>query len=332
MVTVFRFGAACLAMLIAFQSAHAANWADAMFDELSKDFGTVPRGPALQHNFRIKNNTGQVAVISAVRVSCGCVTATALTNVLQPGETTSVVARMDTTRFAGVKNVTIFVTFSRPGLEEVRLWVQANGRDDFVVSPDSLAFGVVKRGTVPDRTVNVTFYGNNFSQITEAKTDSNYLQASIREVARQPSQVDYQIIAKVRPDTPAGRWYSDVWLTTNNPSIPKIRVPLTIEIESALTVSPDAVVIGPLKPNEEGERKVIVRGTKPFKILKADGGDAGLTVKANSEEAKTIHVLTVKAKAGTNIGESVRKLKILTDLDEAEKEVDLQVTTQVAAP
>jgi len=330
MVTAIRFGAALVAIFLAAQAAHAANWADAMFDELSKDFGTVPRGPTLQHSFRIKNNSGQVVVISAVRVSCGCTSATVLSNVLQPGETTSVVARMDTTRFVGVKNVTIFVTFARPAFEEVRLWVQANGRDDFLVAPDSLAFGVVKRGSGPDRTVNVTFYGNNFTQITDAKTDSNFIQAGVKEVGRQLSQVDYQITARVRPDTPAGRWYSDVWLTTNNPAIPKIRVPLTIEIESALTVSPDAVVIGPLKPDEEGERKVILRGTKPFKIVKADGTDGALAIKASSDEAKTIHVLTVKARAGDKIGETVKKLKIITDLDEAEKEVELQVTTQVA--
>lgn len=330
MATVMRFGAALVALLVATECVRAANWADAMFDELSKDFGTVPRGPQLQHSFRIKNNTGQVVTIAAVRVSCGCVSATALTNILQPGETTSILAKVDTTRFAGVKNVTIFVTFSRPTLEETRLWVQFNGRDDLVVTPDSLAFGVVKKGVGPDKAVNITFYGNNFTQITEVKTDSNYIQASVKEGPRQFTQVDYTLTAKIRPDTPAGRWYSDVWLTTNNPAIPKIRVPMTLEIESALTASPESVVIGPLKPNEESERKVILRGTKPFRIVKVDSGDGSIQVKSSSEEARTIHVVTVRAKAGDKPGDILHKVKIFTDLDEAEKEVDLQVTTQVA--
>ena len=329
MATVMRFGVALLAMFVATEYVRAANWADGMFEDLSKDFGTVPRGPTLQHSFRIKNNTGQVVNISAVRVSCGCVSATALTSILQPGESTAIVARMDTTRFVGVKNVTVFVTFSRPTLEEVRLWVQANGRDDLVVTPDSLTFGVVKRGVGPEQSVNITFYGNNFSQITDVKTDSNYLQASVKEIARQVSQVNYSLIAKVRPDTPAGRWYSDVWLTTNNPAIPKIRVPLTIEVESALTASPSTLVIGPLKPNEVSERKVILRGTKPFKIVKTEGGESAIIVNSSSEEARTIHVLTVRAKGGDSAGDILRKVKITTDLDEAEKEVDLQITTQV---
>lgn len=329
MATVMRFGVALLAMMIATESVRAANWADGMFEDLSKDFGTVPRGPTLQHSFRLKNNTGQVVNISAVRVSCGCVSATALTSVLQPGESTAVVARMDTTRFVGVKNVTIFVTFSRPAFEEVRLWVQANGRDDLVVTPESLAFGVVKRGVGPEKSVNITFYGNNFSQITEVKTDSNYLQASIKETSRQSSQVDYTLTASVRPDTPAGRWYSDVWLTTNNPAIPRIRVPLTIEIESALTASPSTLVIGPLKPKEVSERKVILRGTKPFKILKAEGSDGTISVTSSSDEARAIHVLTVRATGSDQAGDLQRKVTIVTDLDEAEKEVDLQVTTQV---
>ena len=49
-----------------------ASWADLMFQELSKDFGSVPRGPALQHAFPLKNNTGEVVHIAGLRVSCGC--------------------------------------------------------------------------------------------------------------------------------------------------------------------------------------------------------------------------------------------------------------------
>ena len=62
-------------------------------------------------------------------------------NFLNPGEETSILARMDSTRFIGPKSVTIFVQFDRPAYEEVRLLVQANGRNDFNVTPDTLAFG-----------------------------------------------------------------------------------------------------------------------------------------------------------------------------------------------
>src|SRR5947208_1655415 len=66
--------------------AMAATWAEATFDDLSKDFGSVPRGPTLSHPFRLVNNTKGTVAIASVRVSCGCVSASALKSTLQPGE------------------------------------------------------------------------------------------------------------------------------------------------------------------------------------------------------------------------------------------------------
>src|SRR5436190_21631017 len=90
-------------------STPAASWADQLFQEVSKDFGSVPRGPTLNHAFILKNNSSETVRISGLRVSCGCVTATAPKNILQPGEDGVVQAQMDTTRFQGVKSVTIYV-------------------------------------------------------------------------------------------------------------------------------------------------------------------------------------------------------------------------------
>ncbi len=85
---------------------------------------------------------------------------------------------------------------------------------------------------------------------------------------------------------PVGRWYTDVWLKTNNPEIPQIRVPVTVEIESALSVSPDAVALGQVAVNGESERRVIIRGVKPFKIIAVKGGDDQLTVHDSPRTAK----------------------------------------------
>src|SRR5579871_3529470 len=61
-------------------SASAGSWADSLFEELGKDFGSVPRGPTLTHPFHLTNNTKQVVTIGNLRVSCGCTTVVALKN------------------------------------------------------------------------------------------------------------------------------------------------------------------------------------------------------------------------------------------------------------
>jgi hypothetical protein len=298
-----------------------------MFTELSKDFGSVPRGPTLSHPFRLVNSTGRVVTIANVRVSCGCTTATALKTTLNPGEETAILAQMDTRRFSGVKTVTIFVQFSQPAWEEVRLWVQANGRDDVSVTPETVAFGRTKRGASPEAEVAITFLGAPGSQVLDAQSDSNYIQPAVQSAQGQDGEVAYRVSARLRPDAPVGKWYTDVWLTTNNPAMPRIRVPLTVEIESALSVSPATVQLGQVPLGGEAERKVVVRGVKPFRITTIDGGDGQLRVHDSATVSKPVHVLTVTVKGGKS-GEIHRTLLIHTDLQD-ESEIEFQAKAQV---
>ena len=300
-----------------------------MFTELSKDFGSVPRGPTVAHLFRLSNNTGRPVHISAIRVSCGCVSAGALVTNLAPGQSTAIQAYMDTSRFYGTKAVTIYVTFDQPHWEEVRLWVQANSRDDLLLAPQAFALGQAKRGSAPSASVNITFTGNGQWQITEVERESNYILITVKEVRREVAEVSYQVTASVRSDAPVGKWYSDVWLKTNNPALPKLRVPLTVEIEPALSISPAMVNLGQLKPGTEEERKVIIRGIKPFRITKVEGTDDQLAVRDSTAESKATHVLTVTLKP-RKPGELERTLKVLTDLKE-EREVEFQAKAQVVA-
>lgn len=324
---MLRYCLVVAAGLWAAAPALSATWADALFDEFSKDFGSVPRGPTQKHSFRVVNNTRGNVRIASIRPSCGCVSTEVGKTQLKPGEVTHITALMDTTRFTGPRTVTIYVQFDQPAFEEVRLWVQANARNDFALTPDTLAFGHIKRGGTPTASVQIFFYGSNETAITEVKCESNYIKPRVREVRRLDSEVVYELTARLRADTPVGKWYTDVWLKTNNPGMPQFRVPLTVEIESALSVSPETVVFGPIKTKTEGEKRVIVRGVKPFKIVKVIGADEQLSVRDNTTEARPIHVLTIKLKAGKP-GEWRKSLRVLTDLA-ADNKIDFRVHARI---
>jgi hypothetical protein len=298
-----------------------------MFAEHSRDFGSVPRGPTLHYAFRLTNKTDQPVHIAGVRVSCGCTSAAAMKDDLAPGETSYILADMDTRRFSGIKTVTIYVQFDRPRWEEVRLWVQANGRDDVTMTPESLAFGQVKHGSSSATSLTLSFQGNLDWHIVEASCDSNYVQTRVEEVRREGSEVTYKVSARMRPDTPVGKWYTDVWLKTNNAATPRVRVPLTIEVQSVLMVSPAVANLGQVKTGAESERRVIVRGVQPFRITGVKGEDAQLTVKDTSPDSKPVHVLSVKLKA-VKAGELNRTLRVQTDLKD-EGEVEFQAIGQI---
>lgn len=324
---MLRYSLVLLLGLGAVGPAAAATWADRLFDELSKDFGAVPRGPALVHHFRMTNTTGVPVNIAHIRASCSCVSAQPLKNLLLPGEETAILARMDTTRFTGAKSVTIYVVFDRPNPDEVRLLLSAVGRDDFNLNPDTLAFGQVRKGSTATVSTTLTFYGQNPIQILDIRSETNYIQANLQEVSRKQNVVIYQLSAQLRNDSPVGKWFSDIWLKTNNANLPQIRIPVTVEIESALSVSPEVVVLGPVKAKTEAERRVIVRGAKPFRITSIDGNDDQMQIEESNPDEKKVHVVSVRLK-GSRPGNLQRTIRLHTSLPE-DNEIDFQVQGQI---
>jgi hypothetical protein len=302
--------------------------AESYFDERVKDFGTVPRGPTLVHYFRITNNTNDTVGISGVRVSCGCVTASIPVRQIKPGESTSVTAQMDTRRFLGPKAVTVYVTFSYPRFEEVSLRVQATSRDDFSMTPDAIAFGQIPHGKEAKKSVQVSLLSDPNWQVTEPTAESNYVKPAVNLVRKNGAEVTYEVTAMLRPDLPAGKWFTDVWVKTSNPAMPKLRIPLTVDVlperelaQAAFTVTPNILQFGEVKVGAEAEQKLIVKGEKPFRIVDVKGADHVVAVSAKDEESKPIHVITFTIKP-QKAGDVNRQLKLVTD---SETEVSVPV-------
>jgi hypothetical protein len=316
---------ALFAALISAATALAGSTSGPTFDESSWDFGPVPRGPAVTHQFRLTNHTGGPMHIASVRVSCGCTTAWALANDLAPGQESAIVAQMDTRRFSGDKTVTIFVQLDQPHWQEMQLVVHAYGTSDVSMNPESLAFGRIKRGTAPTARVTLTLQGD--LQITASRAETAYIRPHVRELGRDGGTATYEVSAQLRQDTPVGIWYSDVWLYTNSASTPQMRVPLTVEIEKALSATPRVAVLGDVKKGGEAERRVVIRGDKPFRITSIAGTDDQLSAKDSTSESKPVHVLTIRLKAAKP-GEFDRNLRVFTDLPE-EREVTVRATAVV---
>jgi len=327
---MFRFCLATVAGLALATAAPAATWAEAMFEELSHDFGSVPRGPTLTNTYRFTNNTGHDVRITGVRVSCGCTTATAPQPVVKAGQSSSIFAQMDTRRFVGPKTVTIYVQFDQPAWEEVRLAISANGRDDIGVTPDTLAFGPVPRGATPARQTTVTFTGG--TQLTSVSADSNYVQLQAKQVQGTGYGVSYEVTATLRADTPVGKWFTDVWLNTNNPSSPRIRVPLTVDVEPALNFSLSAVAFGQVQPGQSVEKRVILRAGQPFRITAIEGTDETVSAKVQTGDDKALpaHVIVVTVNPNAP-GAIQRKLKVVTDLP-GDNTAELPISGTAAMP
>jgi hypothetical protein len=312
---MLRYGLVLAAGLWAMSSSFASSWADAMFDDRAKDFGSVPRGAVLTHSFHLTNNTGSPVHLANLQVSCGCVTAGASWTDLAPGQEAGIQVRMDTNRFPGERSVTVRVHFDRPRFAEVRLLVRADSREDVTITPPALALGRVPLHSEASSRVLISFLGNSQYRILDVTSESHYVLTDVEEVRRDVRGVVYRLSARIRSDLPAGNWYNDIWLKTNNPFTPQLRVPLTVKVESGLSVSPATVALGEVKTGAKAERKVIVRGSAPFRITAVRGLDGQWAVWDNSAESRAVHVLTFSFQP-SRPGRLDQSFSVCTDLSE----------------
>jgi hypothetical protein len=318
---------ALVALLGAAGAAPAQGWAEKMFKgHTAHDFGSVPRGAQLSHQFIITNIYAVRMEITGIKSGCGCVTATAAKRVLEPRESTVLDVRMDARRFAGPKAVGVRVSVGPEYISSCELRITANSRADVVFNPGQVTFGNVTRGQTPSQTIDVEYAGVLKWQVTEVLAKDTPYDASVREIYRRPGQVGYQLKVTLKPDAPLGALKHELFLKTNDPASPLVPVLVEAVVGSALTVSPATLNLGAFKADAPLTRRVILKGSKPFRVVAVEGTGDGVELgAAPSAEASPVQTVTFKCQP-PRPGEFRRVLKIKTTLQDDPVAVTIEGT------
>lgn len=104
----------------------AAPWANKLFKETSKDFGSCSGDEPLIHRFEITNIYSVPLQVMHVRASAGCVTWELPQKDLKPRESGYLEVRLDPRRFLGAKTVTLDVTVGPKYVSTATITLRAN--------------------------------------------------------------------------------------------------------------------------------------------------------------------------------------------------------------
>ena len=306
-----------LAILAVVAGAASAD-AKTYFAETEKDFGVTAVGPALVHYFPITNTSKNSVQMGTPVIQCGCVSAALLKGTIAPGETTYLVATMNTSKIpthqiGATKSVTVRVPFLSPTLEEVTLKVTTLARQDMLWSTtDGVVFGTVAKGKKATASMKVTLYGNEKWEISEIKAAGLYIKGEAKVASRSGGQTTYEIIGDLDEKCPIGSWMSEITIKTNASGIEKMRIPVTVNIVEPIISSPGNLKLGSLPMGLDQSLDVTLTGLQPFKVLDIKGGDATISAKAQTEGARHQHTLKISVKAD-KVGDLSRELKVETD-------------------
>lgn len=322
-----------LSVSLAGSTARAAGWADSLFGELGHDFGPVPRGAKVRHNFLLTNRLNEPVTVLEVRASCGCTTGRVVGPVVQPGRSAVVEAEMDTRNFVGKKATVLYVPLvTASGREaEVRLAVSTTILSDIVLNPGTIDFGVVARGQTPSQTLTIDRVGMPTWQVQRMVSACKGIDATLTETTRNGTSVSYLLSVSLRPDAGAGNLRDEIRLITNDPETPVFPVQVVATLRADLTASPSVLSLGSASSTGVVQGRFLVRSSRPFTVRSIEGDGDGFKATVDDTTPKPVHIITVayRPEEGTARGDTRRVFRLHSDLP-GETPLDLTATLTVA--
>lgn len=300
----------------------AQSWAKALFPTTSHDFGTVARAAKTEFRFPLQNTLNQDIHIASVRASCGCTTPIVETENIKAGETGYITARFNTGTFFGQRGATLTVVIDKPRYAEVQLQVKGYVRTDVVFSPGEVSFGTVEAGEAQTKKVMVEYAGRGDWKILGVRSPNEFVAADVKEATRTNGRVGYEIEVSIREGAPVGTLQNELILETNDKRLKSVALRYSADVRPILSVSPQALDLKEIAPGTEIQERVVVRGSKPFRItsIQCDGFKVDYQA---SDEPKAVHLVPVTLTAGEDLAAKSAILRIATDLPgEAVAEVE----------
>ncbi|MBN2023157.1 MAG: DUF1573 domain-containing protein [Pirellulales bacterium] len=292
------------------------DWANKLFATRTHDFGTVARGAKAEYVFAMVNPLSEDVHVASVQVNCACASLRIEKPTLGPQEQGAIVASVNSKVFVGPLGSTITVKIDKPKPAEVQLFIKVNVYGDVLLDPASAALGTVARGTPAEKTLSVKYGGGSDWKILEVRSDSPHLTGTVTETARRATGVAYDLKVVLAKDAPVGYVNQYVWLVTNNPQAKQLPVLVEGQVQADVSVSPASLFWGVLQPGQNVTKRIVVRGTKPFRIkaIRADGEGFRASAPPGAE-AKPLFVVPVTYTAGQKTGRIEQTIEVETDLE-----------------
>jgi hypothetical protein len=292
------------------------DWARKLFATTEHDFGSVARGAKAEYSFEITNIYQPDVHILSVRSSCGCTTPSVENDkrTLKTYEKTAILAHLNSDTHIGQRAATLTVTFDQPYYAEVQLQIRALVHTNFLMEPASLRFGTVQQGKPAE--AKVRLYRADFGnwQIGGVHLSDPNLRGEVTPVARQGSQVWYDLKVTLAPTAPAGYITDHAVLTSNDPSMRQIPIQVEGQIRPNVAVSPSDIFLGVVHVGEKVTKRLVVRADKPFRITSITGDKGAFEIPKPPSDLNSVHIVPVTFVAQDEVGKVVKTIHIETDI------------------
>lgn len=317
--THFRIAVALLCAISTASPAVAqdGNAGRIFFPETAFDYGVVPQGAVVQHEFPVENRGSGPLTISRVVAQCGCTATNASKDLLQPGERGSIKVNFDTSNFSGDREKTVTVFSSDPETQMVTLFLRGRIEPGVLLRPDRLLFGDVARGMPVTQEFSAEVAPGSRMVILEARSFSRYI--TVQEKEGDSHRKVFSVT--IGPDVPMEEFRARISLRVQGKDGRQrdVDVPVFASVKGILRLNPPVLSLGIL------EGKDVIRRSVKLEYM----GPGEATLKSVESSSSAVKGTVVEAQKGKG---RVFLLSVEADPESVTRDLKAAVTVTMLAP
>lgn len=216
---------ALLANLVLVTGASAAP--ELSVEQGSFNFGSIPQGKKVQHNFAIKNSGDAPLQIKQLTASCGCTAAKPSSSLIAPGHSAEIQVTFDSTNFSGPVQKSVTMATNAGKTPQYVLKLDGTVVETLQITPRQLNLGPLPSGAAKQATLTVTNTGENSVKLLSVSVTSTSLQikTTIKKGELKAGETG-TIELSVTPRPEAKVLSAYLHILTNNPQKKEITVPV----------------------------------------------------------------------------------------------------------
>jgi hypothetical protein len=231
------------------------------------DFGRVAAGGVVKHDFVFTNTGDALLEITGVYPSCGCTTAGAWTQQVEPGKTGTIPLQFNSARFSGPVAKT--VTVAPKNQPAITLQIKGTIWKPIEVNPQTAVLNVVADSpTNPTAKVSIVSSLDEPITLSDPTSSNPAIGAELKTV--EPGK-RFEVLITPRTPLAQGNVQATISIKTSSTNVPTIDVSALAVVQPLLAVSPTQIALppGPLSSAFPCTVSIRNNGSQPLTLSEA---------------------------------------------------------------
>jgi hypothetical protein len=211
-----------------------------LFPSTTYDFGTVKQGTKIVHGFAIHNRTPVPVTVRGLEFSMPGMTAR-FGPLIAPGLDRSIAVEWDTSHVAGEIEGQAIVRFGDTSQAPVTLLLKGVVQPPLEILPFPGLFLSAFQGEDNERRLRIVNHQGQPTVISLSQPSIEHFMVTLIELERGKT---YEVVAKIPPEVLPGRYDEELSLSTSDPKLARLTIPVHLFVKPNLYANPDVIDFG----------------------------------------------------------------------------------------